>query len=146
MVCLANCFRCLGSGGPDTRLGLLYSNASLLFLQGTGFSIAPRMAKQKRSLRKQRLDLIASVCRGEIYKRPSSAFMLLFFVPSLLKLQFHIKLKTCNGSFGFGIDCQSINQYLFQDCFTNMLLMTYIFIVDHSERSKGRHRLACFHA
>ena len=41
---------------------------------------------------------------------------------------------------------RSINQYLFQDCFTNMLLMTYIFIVDHSERSKGRHRLACFHA
>ena len=59
--CLANCFRSLGLGGSQWRHGLLYSNASLLFLHETGFSIAPRMAKQKRSLRKQRLDLIASV-------------------------------------------------------------------------------------
>ena len=59
MVCLANCFRCLGLGGSDPRHGLLYSNASLLFLQGTGFSIAPTTTKQKTKAPTSR-DLIAS--------------------------------------------------------------------------------------
>ena len=59
MLCLANCFRCLGLGGSDPRHGLLYSNASLLFLQGTGFSIAPTTTKQKTKAPTSR-DLIAS--------------------------------------------------------------------------------------
>ena len=59
VVCLANCFRCLGLGGSDSRHGLLYSNASLLFLQGTGFSIAPTTTKQKTKAPTSR-DLIAS--------------------------------------------------------------------------------------
>ena len=59
VVCLANCFRCLGLGGSDPRHGLLYSNASLLFLQGTGFSIAPTTTKQKTKAPTSR-DLIAS--------------------------------------------------------------------------------------
>ena len=57
--CLANCFRCLGLGGSHWRHGLLYSNASLLFLQGTGFSIAPTTTKQKTKAPTSR-DLIAS--------------------------------------------------------------------------------------
>ena len=59
VVCFANCFRCLGLGGSDPRHGLLYSNASLLFLQGTGFSIAPTTTKQKTKAATSR-DLIAS--------------------------------------------------------------------------------------
>ena len=56
-------------GPSHWRLGLLYSNVSLLFLCGTGFSIAPRMAKHKRSLRKQRVDLITS---GLVKKRSTN--------------------------------------------------------------------------
>ena len=39
---------------------------------------------------------------------------------------------------------QSINQYLFQDSITDMLYITYI--GNHCNQSKGRHRLASFHA
>ena len=95
MVCLANYFRCLGLGGSDPRHGLLYSNASLLFLQGTGFSIAPTTTKQKTKAPTSR-DLIAS------------GFVKTRFTNVHQRLYASVLCTSCFGSASFDTDITNI--------------------------------------